>query len=69
MDEIGNADRHEVGRRLKNRAENSHPPFRRRERTMQRFRSMKTLQNGIAISCAASICRRGKDILSVARRM
>ena len=42
--EIGNADRHEVGRRLNNRAENSHQPFRRRERAMQRFRSTKTLQ-------------------------
>ena len=31
-------------RRLNNRAENSHQPFRRRERAMQRFRSMKTLQ-------------------------
>jgi putative transposase len=44
MKEIGSADRHEVGRRLNNRAENSHQPFRRRERAMQRFRSMKTLQ-------------------------
>jgi putative transposase len=44
MDEIGAADRHEVGRHLNNRAENSHQPFRRRERAMQRFRSMKTLQ-------------------------
>jgi putative transposase len=44
MDEIGAAGRHEVGRRLNNRAENSHQPFRRRERAMQRFRSMKTLQ-------------------------
>jgi DDE domain len=44
MKEIGNADRHEVGRRLNNRAENSHQPFRRRERPMQRFRSAKTLQ-------------------------
>src|ERR1700677_3455800 len=44
MKEIGNADRHEIGRRLNNRAENSHQPFRRRERAMQRFRSMKTLQ-------------------------
>ncbi len=44
MKEIGNADRQEVGRRLNNRAENSHQPFRRRERAMQRFRSMKTLQ-------------------------
>jgi putative transposase len=44
MNEIGSADRHEVGRRLNNRAENSHQPFRRRERAMQRFRSLKTLQ-------------------------
>jgi putative transposase len=43
MQEIGAADRHEVGKRLNNRAENSHQPFRRRERAMQRFRSMKTL--------------------------
>ena len=32
MKEIGNADRREAGRRLNNRAENSHQPFRRRER-------------------------------------
>jgi transposase-like protein len=30
VEEIGNADRREVGRRLNNRAENSHQPFRRR---------------------------------------
>jgi hypothetical protein len=44
MMEIGAADRHEVGGRLNNRAENSHQPFRRRRRAMQRFRSMKTQQ-------------------------
>ena len=45
MNEIGvAAQRHEVGGRLNNRAENSHQPFRRRERAMQRFRSLKTLQ-------------------------
>jgi putative transposase len=43
MKEVGIADCQEVGR-LDNRAENSHQPFRRRERAMQRFRSMKTLQ-------------------------
>jgi putative transposase len=41
MKEIGNADRQEVGRRLNNRAENSHQPFRRRESAMQCFRSVK----------------------------
>jgi len=44
MKEIGNADRQEVGRRLNNRAENSHQPFRLRESAMLRFRSVKTLQ-------------------------
>ena len=44
MADIGNADRQEVGRRLNNRAENSHQPLRRRERAMLRFRSMATLQ-------------------------
>ena len=44
MKEIGNQDRQEVGRWLNNRAENSHQPFRRRERAMLRFRRMKTLQ-------------------------
>ena len=44
MNKIGVADRHEVGGRLNNRAENSHQSLRRRERAMQRFRSMKTLQ-------------------------
>jgi putative transposase len=33
-----------VGRWKNNRAENSHLPFRRRERAMARFRRMKTLQ-------------------------
>ena len=44
MREIGNADKQEVGRWANNRAENSHLPFRRRERAMLRFRRMKTLQ-------------------------
>jgi putative transposase len=44
MRELGNEQRREVGRHLNNRAENSHLPFRRRERAMQRFRQMKSLQ-------------------------
>ena len=44
MNEIGNTDKQEVGRWINNRAENSHQPFRRRERAMLRFRRMKTLQ-------------------------
>ena len=42
--EIGAADRQEQGRWKNNRVENSHLPFRRRERAMSRFRRMKTLQ-------------------------
>ena len=41
---IGNAADQEVGRGLNNRAENSHQPFRRRERAMAKFRDAKTLQ-------------------------
>jgi len=49
MKEIGNVDRQETGRWLNNRAENSHLPFRRRERAMERFRRMKTLQKFAAV--------------------
>ena len=44
MKVIGNADRQETGRWLNNRVENSHQPFRRRERAMLRFRRMRSLQ-------------------------
>lgn len=44
MKEIGNARRRETGRHLNNRAENSHQPFRRRERAMSRLRRMRSLQ-------------------------
>ena len=44
MRDLGNLDRREMGRWKNNRVENSHLPFRRRERAMLRFRRMKTLQ-------------------------
>lgn len=44
MNELGNAERQEIGRWANNRVENSHLPFRRRERAMLRFGQMKTLQ-------------------------
>ena len=44
LKELGGTERQGVGRYLNNRAENSHQPFRRRERAMLRFRRMKTLQ-------------------------
>ncbi len=44
MTVIGNTKKQEVGRWANNRVENSHLPFRRRERAMLRFRQMKSLQ-------------------------
>jgi len=44
MKDLNIAERQEVGRWANNRVENSHQPFRRRERAMLRFRRMKTLQ-------------------------
>jgi putative transposase len=44
MTELGNASKQEAGRWANNRVENSHLPFRRRERAMLRFRQMKSLQ-------------------------
>ena len=52
MNEIGNGEKQEMGRWLNNRAENSHLPFRRRERAMLRFRRMKTLQKFSSVHAA-----------------
>ncbi|MEZ7982585.1 MAG: DDE-type integrase/transposase/recombinase, partial [Paracoccaceae bacterium] len=49
MKVIGNADRQETGRWKNNRAENSHLPFRRRERAMLRFRRIRTLQKFVSV--------------------
>ncbi|MHA1164922.1 MAG: IS6 family transposase [Alphaproteobacteria bacterium] len=49
MKVVENADRQETGRWLNNRAENSHQPFRRRERAMAKFRSAKSLQKFASI--------------------
>jgi putative transposase len=49
MKMIGIAGRQETGRWLNNRAENSHQPFRRRERAMAKFRSSKSLQKFTSI--------------------
>ena len=49
MKVIGNAGRQETGRWLNNRAENSHQPFRRRERAMLGFRHMRSLQKFVAV--------------------
>jgi putative transposase len=49
MKKLGNATTHEISRWLNNRAENSHQPFRRRERAMLGFRQMKSLQKFAAV--------------------
>ena len=54
LKEIGAAKRQETGRWLNNRAENSHLPFRRRERAMLRFRRMRTLQKFAAVHASVS---------------
>ena len=41
---LGLSARHEYGGRKNNRAENSHQPFRRREKIMQKFRRPASLQ-------------------------
>ncbi len=51
---LGRADRQETGRRLNNRAENSHLPLRRRERAMLRFRRMRNLQKFAAVHASVS---------------
>ncbi len=54
MKELGNDDRREMGRWVNNRVENSHLPFRRRERAMQRFRKMKSLQKFASVHASIS---------------
>jgi len=49
MKVIGSVVRQETGRWKNNRAENSHLPFRRRERAMQRFRRMRSLQKFVSV--------------------
>ncbi len=49
MKVVGNAGKQETGRWKNNRAENSHLPFRRRERAMLRFRRMRSLQKFVSV--------------------
>ena len=49
MKVICNVQKQETGRWLNIRGENSHQPFRRRERAMLRFRQMKSLQKFVAV--------------------
>ncbi|MEQ9259161.1 MAG: DDE-type integrase/transposase/recombinase, partial [Roseovarius sp.] len=47
--ELGCGNLQSCGRWFNNRVENSHLPFRRRERAMQRFRRMRSLQKFAAV--------------------
>jgi len=49
LKEIGATARQKTGHWLNNRAENSHLPFRRLERAMQRFRKMRSLQMFVSV--------------------
>lgn len=52
--EIGAEEKQETGRWKNNRAENSHLPFRRRERAMLRFRRMRSLQKFASVHASVS---------------
>ncbi len=47
--ELGALETQKTDRWLNNRVENSHLPFRRRERAMQRFRRMRNLQKFVSV--------------------
>ena len=49
FNDLGIRDLQETGRWANNRAENSHQPFRRRERAVLSFRRMRTLQKFAAV--------------------
>ena len=54
MKELDCRGKQEIGRWANNRVENSHLPFRRRERAMARFRRMSSLQKFASVH--ASLC-------------
>jgi len=54
MNELGCAQKQEMGRWANNRVENSHLPFRRRKRAMLRFRQMKSLQKFASVHASIS---------------
>lgn len=51
---LGTDELQETGRWANNRAENSHLPFRRRERAMLRFRRLRTLQKFASVHASVS---------------
>ena len=73
LKEIGAQERQVTGRWENNRVENSHQPFRRRERAMLRFRRMRSLQTFATVH--SSVCNHfnverslsSRDIYKLAR--
>ena len=54
LKDLGRGDDREMGRWANNRAENSHLPFRRRERAMLRFRQMRSLQKFVSVHASVT---------------
>ncbi len=54
LKEIGSAQRQVTGRWMNKRTENSHLPFRRRERAMLRFRCVRSLQKFASVHDSVS---------------
>lgn len=54
LKEVGAGFRQETGRWVNNRAENSHLPFRQRERAMLRFRRMRSLQKFASVHASVT---------------
>jgi putative transposase len=54
LKEVGAGFRQKTGRWVNNRAENSHLPFRRRERAMLRFRRMRSLQKFASVHASVT---------------
>jgi len=66
LKEIGAGGRQVTERWLNNRVENSHQPFRRRERAMQRFRRIRSLQKFVAVH--SSVCNHFNSDRSLSSR-
>ena len=66
LKEIGAEGKQTTGRWENNRAENSHLPFRRRERAMLRFRRMRSLQKFATVH--SSVCNHFNSDRSLSSR-
>ena len=62
LKELGAANLQDTTQYLNNRCENSHLPFRRKERSMQRFRKLITLQKFTSFMLISTIILTTKDI-------